>query len=176
MSDMNRDGLDREAFERIYRRYYISLYRFAYDFLDDEQASRDVVSDVFTRLWGDHGNVSMESVGSFLYVSVRNRCINIIRRRQTSEKYERWLKASVEHEPDEILPLVDERIEAVRAEIGKMSAKTRMVLERCYLDGRTYKEVANEMGITADGVKKHITKAFAALREHFGIKNLNKVP
>ena len=65
---------------------------------------------------------------------------------------------------------MEQRISEVRAEIDKMPPRTRFVLEQCYLEGHTYKEVGEMMDITSDGVKKHIVKAFSMLRTHFKVK------
>ena len=35
----------------IWRENFSRLYHVAYDFLQDEEASRDVVSEVFTKAW-----------------------------------------------------------------------------------------------------------------------------
>jgi RNA polymerase sigma-70 factor (ECF subfamily) len=48
------------------------------------------------------------------------------------------------------------------------------VLEQCYYHRHTYREVAAELGITIDGVKKHITTAMKHLRQHFNIDKQKK--
>lgn len=162
--------MDKSQFEQLYRQQFARLYHYAYDFIGDEQASRDVVSDVFLRLWHDRERIDSGSVVSFLFVSVRNGCMNVLRRRKGWERYEAWFKASQTNEDETYWQTMDERIAEMEREIDRMSPKTRHVLEQCCLEGHTYKEVAAELGITSDGVKKHITKAFATLREHFGVK------
>ena len=41
------------AFENVYKTYYIRMYHYAYGFINDMDASKDVVSDVFSKLWKD---------------------------------------------------------------------------------------------------------------------------
>ena len=62
----------------------------------------------------------------------------------------------------EWLEAQEERIAEVNRVIDSMSVKTQRVLQECYFNNRTYKETAAMLGITPDGVKKHITKAFRA--------------
>ena len=65
---------------------------------------------------------------------------------------------------------IDERIAALNKMVEQLPQKTRFVLQQCYYEKHTYKEVGDMMGMTADGVKKHIVKAFAILRERFNVK------
>ena len=55
-----------------------------------------------------------------------------------------------------------EKIESVCKELPD---KTRYILSQCYFHHKTYKEVASELQITPDAVKKHIVKALKILRE-----------
>lgn len=41
-------------FENVYKEYYIRLYRYAFSFLDDADASKDIVADVFSKYWKEH--------------------------------------------------------------------------------------------------------------------------
>lgn len=44
---------------------------------------------------------------------------------------------------------------------------TRHVLEECYLNHKKYREVADEMNVCQETVKRHIIKALKLLREHY---------
>lgn len=157
-------------FERIYKDYYVRLYHYAYDFVDDSGASEDIVSEVFSNLWRDHEPLHQETLSTYLFVSVRNRSLNYLRRQKGKSAYEAYCRASFTEEDDAYWQILEERIAEVRAEIDKMPEKTHFVLEQCYLEGHSYKEVAQMMGISTEGVKKHIVKAFSLLRSHFKVK------
>lgn len=158
------------AFEQIYKEYYSRLYHYAYDFIEDTGASEDIVSDVFSHLWREHGSLQVDTLSSYLFVSVRNRCLNYLRKQKGKSVYEAYCRASFSEEDDDYWRIMEDRISDVRKEIDKMPPKTRFVLEQCYLEEHTYREVGEMMGITADGVKKHIVKAFSLLRDHFNVK------
>ena len=59
----------------------------------------------------------------------------------------------------------DERLTDIKNVIKTLSPKTQLVFQECYINKRKYKEVAEELDITADGVKKHIIKALKTIRE-----------
>ena len=48
---MNVRGIDIRQFETLYRENYSRMFRVAFDFLQDNEISRDVVSDVFAKIW-----------------------------------------------------------------------------------------------------------------------------
>ena len=46
-----------------------------------------------------------------------------------------------------------------------LAPRTRLVLQECYIHKKKYKEVAAEMEISVNAVKKHIVKALKTIRE-----------
>lgn len=52
--------------------------------------------------------------------------------------------------------------------LDKLPAMTRHILEECYLARKTYQQVADEMNISPNTVKKHISKSLKMLKELFG--------
>lgn len=154
--------LDIKEFERLFRAYYAKLCFFAYDFVGDIDIARDVVSDVFMRLWNEREQLKdTAKLNNYLLVCVRNRCINDLRKTHHTIPID--LIDERKDVPDmEWLEAQEERIAEVNRVIDSMSVKTQRVLQECYFNNRTYKETAAMLGITPDGVKKHITKAFRA--------------
>lgn len=62
----------------------------------------------------------------------------------------------------------EERVRRMERCLERMTDPTRSIVKQCYYDGKKYREVARERGITPDGVKKHIVKALRMLREELG--------
>lgn len=68
--------------ELLYKKFYVLLYRYAQTFLDDEDEAKDVVSDVFQRIWESWQQMDEQLINqldvsaTFLYTSVRNRCLD----------------------------------------------------------------------------------------------------
>lgn len=157
-------------FEIVYKEYYVRLYHYAYDFVDDMDVSKDIVSDVFSKLWKNYQHLDVDKLPSFLYVCVRNECMNYLRKQRGMDKYVEYCKAAFSEEDESYWQTMDERIAEIAKVVDAMPSKTRFVLEQCYLEQHTYKEVAEMLDISTNGVKKHIMKAFSMLRTHFHIK------
>lgn len=154
-------------FEIVYKTYYVRMYRYAYNFVNDIDISKDIVSDVFSKIWRDFENLDKESISSYLYVCVRNESMNYLRKQKGMSKYIEYCKSAFSEEDESYWQSMDERLTEIGRVIDTMPPKTKFVLEQCYMNGHTYKEVAEMMEITTNGIKKHITKAFAMLRSHF---------
>jgi len=63
-----------QRMERLFHDHYEQMYRFAFALLHDNEEARDVVSDVFSRLW----DKQLVPDRAYLMRSVKNACINLI--------------------------------------------------------------------------------------------------
>lgn len=156
-------------FESLYHRHYASLYLYAGDFIDSPEVCRDIVADVFVWLWNNRVNLTLETEEGYLRRSVRNACLTWLRRQDCHERYIDYLRLSREMDQglEESTDSVDEIWAEVSDAINRLPERTRMALRECALNERSYKEVAEMMGITTSGVKQHIMKAYSFLREYF---------
>ena len=79
----------RKAFHTLYRDYYAAMVVYALKFLKVKEEAEDAVQDVFLSLWeAEKPFDSIDNLRSFLYTSVKNRCLNILRERSVRRKYE----------------------------------------------------------------------------------------
>ena len=161
---------NKRQFETVWRENYSRLYRIAYDFLQDDEASRDVVSEVFTKAWQKWDSMNANTVDNYLFISVRNSCYNKLRERGSQDRYADYVKHFYDTVDYNHFDTVDERITELNDMVENLPSKTRFVLKQCYYEKHTYKEVGEMMGITSDGVKRHIMKALDILRCHFHVK------
>lgn len=155
-------------FGKIFTENYSRLYYYALSYVRDSETCRDIVGDVFESAWDDYDRLVVKGeLTPYLYSSVGNRCIDYLRRQAIEDKYrEIQLKAAEGHAffPNTEM---DERLERVAGVIERMPSRTRFVLEECFFNNKKYREVAEVLEITTDGVKKHIMKALKMLRDEF---------
>ena len=59
----------------------------------------------------------------------------------------------------------ENRLARLEEKLALLSDKQREVLVKCVVEGKKYKEVAEELNITLNTVKTHITRALKFLRE-----------
>ena len=159
-----------KEFEKLFCENYSRLYYFAFDFVEDIETSKDIVSEVFASIWKEKGRMDKDKILGYLYVSVRNQCFNHLKKQKNKERlFDYGLSQNVEDD-DEEWRTTEERIDRMTEVMNNMPPRTKFILKECYFHNKKYREVAEILGITTDGVKKHIVKAFALLRGHFDVK------
>lgn len=79
---------DEQAFELLFRKYFVRLCSFANKFLNEPEEARDVVQQVFTKIWEGRQDINPEdSLNAYLFRITQNICINNLRRRKVESKY-----------------------------------------------------------------------------------------
>ena len=158
-------GQEKE-FKRLFREYYPQLYAFAFGIVKDEEACRDIIGDAFEKLWTQLDDIKDANERGFLYLVIRNKCIDRIRNSVSRQRYELFYKCVYGDETDSSdmrLMESEDRIEKMYQLIGTLTPQTRRILEACYFQGKRYADVAEELGISTSTVKKHIVQAFRIL-------------
>ena len=159
-----RQMTDKEIGE-LFRSSYSRLYRLAYSLLNDQEESKDVVSGIFMEILDKH--ILARDINTYLISMVRNRALDILRHRQVKDDV--WANLLLEYEQSITSDTPDEeQINEIRLFIEKeLTPQTRRILQRCYDDKKSYKEVASELEISVQAVNKHISQALRKLRERF---------
>lgn len=155
-----------EEIGTLFRQSYPRLYRLAYSLLQDKEESRDVVSGAFLDLL-DRRKLTADIQEGYLWAMVRSRSLDFLRRKQVAD--EARVSLLCECKPYVFLDVEhDERIREIRQFIEEeLTPQTRKVLQLCYDEKRTYREVASELGVSVQAVNKHISHALRKLRERF---------
>lgn len=158
--------MEKSEFDSVFREFYSQLYFFARQYVDDDEACRDIVSGAFERLWQNFSKVERVSVKSFLYIAVRNLCVDHARHVSRHREYARYVAAMSRYATDASSLLEREELQRrVNRKIGELKPPTRDIFVACYVERKKYKEVAEQMGISVSTVKKHIVKALKAMRQ-----------
>lgn len=153
-------------FEELFRANYSRLYFYALNLINNQGCAEDIVADTFSYLWENYDTVIGDvSPLPLLYSLVRNSCIDYLRHCDVKSRYE----STVAQNPDNWEETSDddehhERITRVMSAINQLPAQTRKVFEACFLHGKKYKEVGEEMNISINTVKTHISRALAFIR------------
>lgn len=158
---------DRQLIETLFRQHYERMFLTARTLLRDPEEARDVVSDVFAELMEGRQTLDLKRVESYLLVSVRNKCLNLVGHRMIAERVHQQIPKEVFDEDysemplDDILNYIDQHL----------TPQTRMVMMKRYGENRKYNEISEELGISRIAVYKHITQALIKLKKQFVWKN-----
>ena len=141
------------------------FYFFALRLINDEETSKDIVNDSFEFAWTKLDSIEVVNWKSYLLSYIRNKCVDYIRHQEVKKKYVEFYKELMWENRHQCTTPYDERIYRIRKVMESFSPQTKLVFEECYLREKKYKEVADELGISINAVKKHIVKGLKILRE-----------
>lgn len=156
---------DEVEFKRLYQLYFPHFLSFAFSYIKDKEVCSDLVQDVFISYWEKSTDFSdIISLKVFFYRSIRNKCLNEIRDKQSKyfiEIEELHELSSKDHLEEHIIR--EELAVIVRQEIAKLTPQEQKIL-RLSLTGKTNQEIADLLSISINTVKTHKLKAYSTLR------------
>ena len=155
-------------FEQLFKTHFQHLCHFAYQYISDQDSARDITQKVFINLWENRENINPEkSIRSYLFTSVRNRCLNHIR---DQKKYRsKVLDLDIndfEFAFEEDHLAVEELKNKIVEAMATLPEKCRIVLEMSRYKGIKYNEIAEELNISVKTVEAHMSKALKTLKHH----------
>jgi RNA polymerase sigma-70 factor (family 1) len=161
---------EQKGFEFFFREYYSALSFFAYKILSDEDAAKDVVQDCYVKLW-ERKEVfdAPGSIKSYLYTTVKNACIDLLRRNKRIQKHQKELSLSSPNFEQSIFHKMIEA-EVMRLIViarAKLPIKAKRVFEMFYFEDKSYQEIAEELDISIHTVKNQKIRAVKLLRKQF---------
>ena len=147
--------------EPIFQAWYRPLCLYALHYLGNPDAAEDVVQEVFISLWKQDGPI--DNAKAWLHTAVRNRCIDQLRRDKTVEPpHPRDLEGQLTDEEAFDRSAVEARLWAAVEALPEMRRRCLIMAKR---DGMSYKEIADELGLSENTVRNHISRALETLRE-----------
>ncbi len=160
----------RETFEHFYKENYDNMYFFALRYINDEESACDIVSNGFEFAWNSFKLKEVDNWKNYLLSYIHNKCVDYIRHNQVHNRFvAQRLQMDKDVDVAEFLKR-DERIDILRRHIRELPPKTQLIFRECFIEGRKYKEVGEELEITDHAVKKHVMKALNFLRDK--VKNI----
>ncbi len=163
-----------KAFRSIMDHWYSRLYTFANGYLNDKENTKEVLQDVFLRLWDHRQKLAVNTVlNAYLFILTRNRCIDIIRRERLMLQF-RTDKQDEYHRLTENFdalsdPILDDlfameiQVEITKA-VNGLPEQCRKVFILSRAKGLKNKEISEELGLSEKTVESHLTKALKTLR------------
>jgi RNA polymerase sigma-70 factor, ECF subfamily len=156
-----------EAFNEIYQRYRASLYLHALKMLKDRDEAQDVIQEVFTKLWHKGDTLVLStSLSSYLYTAVRNRILDIFSHEKLVAKHQESLQAFIDKGEFITDNLIREKelASVIEREIAELPPKMREVFELSRKGHLSYAEIAEDLNIAENTVRKQISKALKRLK------------
>jgi len=169
--DLLRQG-DEGVYRSIFAQLQPALVVYATEYIIDKDLSKGFVQEAFLKLWEVRQKLKVgTNLTAYLYKSVRNICLNYLRHLKVTDKYAKN-RIAEEHELNyEALKdksaerlLEAEILERLDAAILKMTPQCQQVFTMSRFEGKSHKEIAEELGIAEKTVENQIGKALKVAR------------
>lgn len=174
---MLKNGED-DAYKYLFKHHYPYLCHVASQYLHDDYLAETVVGDVIFHLWQTRDTLEIHSsLRSYLVRSVCNKCIDSMKYRHESLSIE---AANANDAHDLIHSLTDESgtplgqliekelEEDIMRAVNSLPEECRRVFIMNRFEGKKYREIATELGISINTVKYHIKRALDFLENRLG--------
>lgn len=160
------------AFRVFYDLYYRNVFRFAYYFLKNREACREVVSNVFVAVWKSRVSLrQIVNVEAYLYVVVRNEANRYLKRSQSRPRslslddvpavaLDRRGDVSLQDGEASDSRLIDSEVEELLNRlVGDLPERCRMVFLLSRSEGLSVREIASMLSISESTVRVQIKTA-----------------
>ena len=161
-----------EAVRLLYQRYGRMVYSVALRAVGDPSAAEEITQDVFLRIWekAETYRADKAKVVTWIARIARNRAIDVYRQRKSRddrasagwEELKQAASAPAPH-PGEGMEMA--RLQGrVREAVASLPPDQKTALALAFFQGRTHKEIAEELGEPLGTVKTRIRAAMQRLR------------
>jgi RNA polymerase sigma-70 factor (ECF subfamily) len=159
---------DLTAFDELYLKYYGLLCASAYFFLNNGQEAKDLVQNLFLDIWDRQLYVHFhDDIKGYLFLAVKNRCINILKMQRVRDKtkmgYLAWQEevADAGAIPGEEGP---DHYRQLEAALEEMPDQKKRAIQMVYIHGKKYQDAADAMRISINSLKTHLKTGLKLLR------------
>ncbi|MFC1717178.1 RNA polymerase sigma factor [Candidatus Poribacteria bacterium] len=164
---------DKSAFETLVLRYQTQVYRLVYRIIDNQSSAPDIVQEALLKAYENLQNLRDRARFSvWLFRIAKNQCIS------WNRKYQKNLHKNLTDVEDELAnsrlhlpPAPDESLMErelhgqIMNAISRLPEYNREAVRLFYLEGKSYSEIQDELGITKGTLGRFLYEARAQLRE-----------
>jgi RNA polymerase sigma-70 factor (family 1) len=159
---------DMLAFEFIYKKYALKLFKIAYNQLGSQEDAEEIVQELFSSIWKKRMDLNIRKLEVYLVVAVKNKIYDSISSRINFRKYQEYVILKEVYENNDTLDVVNfnQLKEAVDKILSMLPEKTADVFRRSRFENQPIKEIASALDLSEKAVEYHITKSTKFFKEH----------
>ncbi|PSL43810.1 RNA polymerase sigma-70 factor (ECF subfamily) [Chitinophaga niastensis] len=160
-----------QAFRHFYFTYRHWLFLTAMTILKDEIESQELVQEFFIDFWQNDRYqkidlTNIQTLKNFLFVSIKNRCLNQIAKDATRKRRMKDIMLPEEYTLPNNKLENNELKELLEGAINQLPERQSQVFRLAYQEHKTRKEIAASMQISEETVKKQVANALKTLRAY----------
>lgn len=161
-----------QIYNSIYEAHGQSLWNFAYYKCGDQDDASDLVQEAFVKLWKNCSKVTAAKAKSFLFTVANNSFLNAVAHKKVVLNYRAVQDQGVNKQSPEFLLEEQQYGERLQAAIDRLTEAQRTAFLMNRIDGKKYKQIAEELDISVKAVEKRISQALSSLKKN--LEGFNK--
>ena len=154
--------------QQSYQEHAEAVLRLAKTFLKDQAKAEDLTHDVFERLWrSNQFQRNKGSLRSYLLMMTRSMALNLLNQSKNRRSIlERWRGEFKQITPSNESDLqASEMAAKLQLCIAKLSENQRLIIEQCYLNGKSQQKIAEDLAMPLGSVKTNARRGLIAIRK-----------
>jgi len=144
-----------------------SLYRFAVNFLKNQEEAQDIVQDVFEKLWINRDKVEFEKAKSWLFTCAHNAMINFVNKRARFTK----LVNEFQSDSTELKSFGFESKQVINHILGILPPLQKTIILLRDLEGYSYEEIGDILSLSSSQVKVYLFRARLKIKKQLKGRN-----
>ncbi len=169
---------DEKAFVAVYPTFHTAQYAYAMSFLKSKEMAEEIVQDVFLIIWLCREDIDLsKSFRSYLFTITRNRVFNALKKTASDQNLRQQLY-SVQRpyvsDTDRLLLEYEMTIIHQKA-MQKLPPKRRRIFIMSRMEGKSYHEISEELGISLQTVKNQMSHALKTITSYLKTDGLTIV-
>lgn len=166
---------DEWAFEQLYGLYKLRILKKLIRFVKREDIAVELLQDIFLKLWEKRESLDPEqSFRSYLFRIAENKITDLFRRAAHDKKLLAHLQiatAGLTNTTEEIIHFKEQQ-SLLQEAIDSLPPQRQKIFILCKIEGKSYQEAAELLGISIGTVNDHMVKAGRVIRQHFKATDL----
>jgi RNA polymerase sigma-70 factor (family 1) len=160
---------DQEAFRQLFNFYCKNLTLFAFSIVKSNEASREIVDEVFIKIWRNKEKaVHIQNLKVYLYTATKNTALNYLSanaQRNIVEGFDFFATQIIDEQSPEAKLINSEMLKHIMDAIESLPPRCKMVFKLIREDGLSYREVAQILNISAKTVDAQMVIAVKQISE-----------
>lgn len=157
--------MDRNEFKGIWIPLTPDFYRLAFLILKSEADAKDIVQDLFIKLWNSRDELgTVRNPKGYGLVLIRNMCIDKLRKTGRTTGLEGQADLSGGHDPEQYLD-ERQRLGLLKSTIERLPEDQKRIVRLRFFEDKDYDEIAQTTGLSPANVRVLVCRARDKIRK-----------
>ena len=158
-------GIEKAEFIELFKQLYAQIKNFVYYKTGDIEMAEDIAQEAFIKVWEKRNEIRQNSVKSLLYTIAGNLCKNRFEHQQVVFEFANNFQQNEFSSSPEFELELKEFNNKLQNAIGALKEKDRIVFLMNRIDGLTYKQIAENLGLSQKAIEKRMKSALDELKK-----------